>query len=310
MSVRPQKLVIYHKNCDDGFGACYAAWRALGDAAEYVAMDYKDPVDKLDVLGRDVYIVDFSFAPEVMSGPVLSKAAHITLLDHHLSAMDVWRGHLGAAAGDTLRHKTEHLDLFFDNGKSGAYLAWEFFHKGKDVPLFIRHISDGDLWRFALPGTQAFTAYLRAFPRDIPVWDGIFREMETQEGARKIIATGADINRFYEAQVQSIFDLGREVEIEMTGIADGKPVTARGLCVNASKIFCSELGHLLANKSGSFGIVWDTDGETAFCSMRSNKPFDCIPFATAKGGGGHAQACGFNVPLEKMIAAVFGGKTL
>ena len=103
---------------------------------------------------------------------------------------------------------------------------------------------------------------------------------------------------------------GRHVEIGMEGAVEGKLVTARGLCVNASKLFCSELGHMLANESGTFGIVWETDGVDAFCSMRSNAPFDCIPFAAAKGGGGHAQACGFTVPLADMIAALRGEKDL
>ena len=38
-------LVIYHANCADGFGAAFAAWRKLGDEAEYVPMDHLKATD-------------------------------------------------------------------------------------------------------------------------------------------------------------------------------------------------------------------------------------------------------------------------
>lgn len=33
-------IVIYHDHCTDGFGAAYAAWLKLGDAAQFKPMSY------------------------------------------------------------------------------------------------------------------------------------------------------------------------------------------------------------------------------------------------------------------------------
>jgi nanoRNase/pAp phosphatase (c-di-AMP/oligoRNAs hydrolase) len=34
--------------------------------------------------------------------------------------------------------------------------------------------------------------------------------------------------------------------------------------------------------------------------LRSEKGFNCIPLAESMGGGGHAQACGFKMGLERL----------
>lgn len=298
-------LIIYHKNCDDGFGAAWAAWKKLGDTADYLPMDYKTPLAEADVEGRDVTVIDFSFAPDVVYADILPRAKSLTVLDHHLSAMQTWRRHLGVAGDDAvLRHDEDRYHLFFDMDKSGAWLAWEHFHPGTPVPRMIRHISDGDLWRFAEEGTRDLYSVLRARKRDFASWDALNDRMV--KDAQAVLATGAEITAFYEQQLQQVLAAGRETAIEMTGIVDGKPVTARGLCLNTTKLFASEIGNALAAKSGTFAVVWETDGETAFCSMRSVAGFDSIPYAEAQGGGGHAQACGFSVPLARMIAALDG----
>ena len=52
-------VVIYHADCTDGFGAAFAAWKLLGNKAEYHACKHgtKPP----DVRGKTVAILDFSF---------------------------------------------------------------------------------------------------------------------------------------------------------------------------------------------------------------------------------------------------------
>ena len=42
-------LVIYHKDCTDGFGAAYSAWKLLGSKAQYHAAKHGDaPPDVFD----------------------------------------------------------------------------------------------------------------------------------------------------------------------------------------------------------------------------------------------------------------------
>lgn len=302
-------LIIYHKNCDDGFGAAYAAWRALGDTADYMPMDYEGDPATLPVDGRDVVAVDFSFSPAVTAQHILPRAKSLLILDHHLSAMSDWQQHLHQVpVNGQLSHRNDNLRVFFDMEKSGAHLSWEHFHPGTAVPRMIAHISDGDLWRFALDGTKPFYSYLRSQPRDFAAFDALCHAMETDAGA--VLDVGQKINNFYHQQLAHIRAADRAVPIEMTATVDGKAVTAQGLAVNASKVFCSELGNMLAAECGSFAIIWETDGVTAYCSMRSVDGFDSIPFAAAQGGGGHAQACGFVIPFDLLLKALRGESPL
>src|SRR3989344_3536955 len=94
----PKPLILYHgRNCPDGFGAALAAWLYYGDSAEYVGLDHGDvkSADDLPPLqGRAVYILDFSFAAEVMAA-IDERAAKLVMLDHHtspsLSCSSTWK---------------------------------------------------------------------------------------------------------------------------------------------------------------------------------------------------------------------------
>jgi len=162
-------LVIYHANCADGFGAAYAAYTVLGDEAEYVPMQYLDskltPAEAWEAFsaaipskantGREIYILDFSLPKPVMD-KLFAVSENVVWLDHHKTAFEMWCG----KAPDlffTIHKKTNnHKYILLNNYKSGAYLAWEYFHPGTEVPMFIRHIDDSDRWIFALEGTKAF----------------------------------------------------------------------------------------------------------------------------------------------------------
>ena len=114
--------VIYHANCNDGFGACYAAWKLLGNRCEYIACSHGEPPP--DVTGKKVAILDFSFNNATVK-QMIKDAEGLIVIDHHKSAM------------------VELHDIsntIFDMKKSGAMLAWEFFHPGKEPPKFIRAI--------------------------------------------------------------------------------------------------------------------------------------------------------------------------
>ena len=57
-------LIIYHKNCNDGFGSALVAWKVFGENADYYATTHsmKPP----DVTNKDVYILDFSYSKEII----------------------------------------------------------------------------------------------------------------------------------------------------------------------------------------------------------------------------------------------------
>jgi oligoribonuclease NrnB/cAMP/cGMP phosphodiesterase (DHH superfamily) len=166
-SSKPKKLCIYHGNCLDGFGAAWAVRDALGDSVDFYKGIHQQPPPVVD--GMDVYFVDFSYKKEVLAS-MLETAASITILDHHVSAEEDLCELLSNGK----------INGLFDMHKSGAMLAWEWFHPGQKAPVLIEHIQDRDLWLFKLAGTREICSALSSFPHDFDVWDKLMSVTENR----------------------------------------------------------------------------------------------------------------------------------
>jgi len=77
--------------------------------------------------------------------------------------------------------------------------------------------------------------------------------------------------------------------------------------VNAPGEFTSDVGQLLAERSGSFGVVFKVDAPGVVkVGLRAVRSFDASALAVAFGGGGHPQACGFRLTVAQ-LPALLGG---
>ena len=130
-------LVIYHADCTDGYGAAFAAWLKLGDEAEYVPMQYghKGALPYYD--DKEVYILDFSFSREDML-LIFDRARRVVWLDHHKTAFEMWCPDVPYEKGDYIFDDSGPHLITLDDNKSGALLAWEYFHPGTEVPMLIQ----------------------------------------------------------------------------------------------------------------------------------------------------------------------------
>lgn len=303
-------LVIYHADCTDGYGAAFAAWLKLGDEAEYLPMGYSDKLDpsKVQYEDRDIYILDFSFPREIMNN-LFDNARRVVWLDHHKSAFEMWC--------ETEREWYESDDgaIVLNNSKSGAYLAWEYFHPDTEVPMLIQHIDDYDRWQFKLDGTKAFNKALWSYaPWNFKDWQTRYvNKNELWSGAMQgsdltsYYEQGAAILRAHEQNVQSVVKQARKCRIPHntiesdTGAKIFDPKT--GLAANCPPFLTSDVGHELANQSGTFGLCWTLSqtGLTAKCSLRSNGDYDVSAIARAFGGGGHRNAAGFETDIETLM---------
>jgi hypothetical protein len=138
--------VFYHADCPDGFGAAYAAWLRFGAGARYRAMHHGQPWKMAEIAGHEVFILDFSFVPDVLEA-IAGLAGPVVQIDHHASARQPWADRLGKSpdGAEIFRHPALPLTVIFDLGKSGVHLAWEHFHPDRPVPLVLRHVEDVDL---------------------------------------------------------------------------------------------------------------------------------------------------------------------
>lgn len=305
-------LVIYHAHCTDGFGAAFAAWLKLGDNAEYLPMEYGQGVGaNLPMFeGREVYILDFSFPREVMDA-LFQHAKRVVWLDHHKTAFEMWCG--GVPPIGYYYSRTTALEnhyILLDNYKSGALLAWEYFHPDKEVPMLIRHIDDRDRWQFKLEGSKELHAALASLkPWTFEMWDFILAETSYRAnddtGIEDFYDNGAAILRTHNQHVQEALKQTRICTVSFKEQPPGvlqQTVFRDGLAANAPTFLASDLGHELANKSGTFGLVWSmaADGQV-HCSLRSNGEYDVSAIAKAFGGGGHRNAAGFSVEMSTLL---------
>ncbi len=282
----PSPLVLYHARCPDGFAAALAAWLFYEGRAEFRGLDHGDvkTVADLPALdGRAVYILDFSFAPELMR-EIEQRAAKLVMLDHHKSAAE-------KLTGFSCRCGVVHFDM----NKSGSRLAWEFFQPDRALPDLVRFVEDRDIWKWEFAESASFLAALDMEPYEFERW--------------------ADIASFTPALLADFKARGHAMDEKFGKLcadiaAGAEPVIFNGvpgLMVNAPGMFHSLVGDLLSRQSGTFALMWSAaKGGVIKAGLRSQRSYDCIPLAESMGGGGHAQACGFRMSAERLPELLAG----
>ena len=267
-------IVVYHGTCPDGFGAALVCWLTLGDRADY--LPYQHGMKAPDATGKHLYIVDFAFPLSVME-QLNETALSITLLDHHKTSER-------NLASFTCRCGRVHFDM----AKSGASLAWEHFHPGKPLPRLIAHIEDRDIWRWSLPDSAHFLSLIDTLPYEFEQWEPFLELSELDY--EKVVRDGELMHRKFMSLCRQIGETAVPVEL------DGH----HGLMVNIGPEFSSDVGNLLAMRSGTFALLWSLEksGELK-CSLRSVPEFDVERIAVKFGGGGHTNAAAFRMPASR-----------
>jgi len=260
-------IILYHGPfCPDGFGAAFAAWKALGNNATYIPCTHGDPPP--DVAGKHVAVFDFAFSRTVTQ-QIKQTTASFVLLDHHKSAMEDLSG---------------EPNCHFNLKKSGARLAWEFFHPGKEVPQLILYVEDRDLWNWKMDHSKEFNTAMETLPLSFVEWDKLL----TPQNVTAHIEKGTFLVNF-KAKLCS----------DVAHKAAKREWLGKSVYVVNSTLFASEIGNLLAMRPDcDFALIWNFDHEKKiYCvSVRSDtaKNVDVSAVAKLFGGGGHPAASGFS----------------
>ena len=269
-------LVIYHADCVDGFTAAWSAWRALGTEAVYLPTHHGTAPP--DVIGRNVYLLDFAW-PRATCVELAQQAESFLVLDHHKTALE------------------ELGDLPFarlDMEQSGAGLAWRHFHPAQPPPRLVLAVEDGDLWRHAIPETRSIYLRLSLEPRTFANWNAIAAQTAGAEGFHAFAEEGRFLLEEREFEVERL--LLKRYEVVLEG--------EKGLAAEGQAYYRSELGHRLAELSGTFGMVWYARGNGYHVSLRSIGDYDVERLARRFGGGGHRNAAGFTLSDRNLIQQV------
>lgn len=287
------KLCIYHGNCADGFGAAWAVRDALGDDVEFYAGIHGTPPP--DVAGRDVIIVDFSYKRPVLEA-MIENSRTLLVLDHHKTAKDDLMflppppdgGYLNPSldgsdwAEQAYRTNSSPAYAVFDMDRSGAMIAWDYFHPGKDAPKLLRHIQDRDLWRFELEGTREVQACLFSWPYDFDTWDTLMAC-----GPDALVSDGAAIERKHFKDIKE-FILVAKRSMSFAGYIVP--------CLNAPYFWSSDAGHIMCEGHPFAVCYWDEPNGRVFSLRSTDAGLDVSEIAKQFGGGGHRNAAGFKIP--------------
>jgi oligoribonuclease NrnB/cAMP/cGMP phosphodiesterase (DHH superfamily) len=300
------KYVFYHADCADGFGAAFCAWQALQNSAEYIPVKYGQIRTLSDVINlpnvtptedSEFYILDFSFPKNVME-ELFKGAKRVVWLDHHKTAFEMYDlpvGQFEEVIGN------RHVEL--DNDRSGALITWDYFNPNTYPPEIIRMIDDRDRWQFKLDWTKEFGEAIWAHsPWSFEQWQTLY---EDQLALSSVIRDGEVLLKAKQTRVNSKIQYTRRCDVSAGMVGDllklPNDVNLTGLVVNTDQDI-SEIGHQLALKSGTYGLVWYLGSDNKVkCSFRSNGDYDVSAIAKAFGGGGHKNAAGANVELSTLI---------
>ena len=266
--------VIYHADCTDGFGAAYSAWKLLGNRAEYHACKHGNPPP--DVKDKNVAILDFSFSNAVTK-QMIEEASALIVIDHHKSAV------------------VELHDIsntIFDMSRSGARLAWDFFHPGKEAPKFIDYIQDRDLWNWELPYSKEFAAAFDMVPFEFEE----FEKFEDDSVFDDAVKRGSYVLAYSKTVVKKVCEKATSRKFEEMDV----------MVVNASH-WMSEIGSRLSPDC-DFAMIWfwDHEAKETKVSLRAfHETVDVSEIAKRFGGGGHKKAAGFQLPAGQHVEDLF-----
>lgn len=307
-------VVNFHGNCYDGFGAMWSAKRALeimGNPdyanAEYAASSYGN--DRTDY--KDKLLVYVDYCPKRKVIDELSKNNLVLVLDHHKTAQEDLKGidkdgnkiagvePLPEIDTNFEDYHTQYKQglrgayALFDMNRSGAGIAYDYFNQGTEKrPNLIKFIEDRDLWKFKYgDSSKAFHAFLLSQPFDYDVWTKVFEQAESHDGLEKIINKGMAVLEYGNQLVKNIVETAKVYETN--GI--------RYAYFNTTSHW-AEVGEHAVEKLGvdySISLTFDAMKNQIRGSIRGKAGKDCTKLAGSFGGGGHAGAAGFQVPISE-----------
>jgi uncharacterized protein len=257
--------ILYHANCPDGFGAAWSAWRKFGEEAHYLPVKHGQALPEIPDQA-EVYILDFAYDRQTLID--LAARVKLQVLDHHKTALADLEGLPFAE---------------FDMQRSGAVMAWQFFHPEQEIPLILQYVQDQDIWTWALPDAKEICTALGLYPMDFAVWSSLDIDVLRKEG---------QITLRYKDQL--IANLCQRVDwVKIQGY--------RVPAVN-TPLFASELGNTLCLKypEAAFAVSYSDQKGLRKFSLRSIGEFDVSAICGVYGGGGHRNASGFALSLESV----------
>jgi len=294
-------IVIYHGGCRDGFCSAwvYNKFRSANSIVNNVLDDSKIEYhpgyygqEPPDVKDKNVVILDFCYPLEVMI-EIVKHCKSLVWLDHHKTAEPFIK-----FLHEEMKPFSPILDRVkydFDNSRSGAGIAWDYFFPNQPRPWLVDYVEDRDLWNKKLQYSDEINSFIACLEFNFDVWNqyesltigdaaisGKVAIMKTEQYVREVCKNVyfADI---VHPQFKNQWDTPTHYKIPT---------------VNICQVDCSEVLHELCSRHTlkPFAMYWFKrhDGMYQY-GLRSIGDFDVSNVAKLFNGGGHRNASGFQL---------------
>jgi len=267
-------VIFYHGGCNDGFGAAYAAWKKFGDTVEYVPLNRGGEPPYESARDAISYFLDFTYEQPVMDRFV-EVAANVIALDHHEGVEGITRS---------------MPESVFDSARSGAGIAWDYFHPGEPIPKLLAHVQDDDLFRFALPDTRPIMTYMEVQPQEFELWDDIASKLADAKWQAEMLATANTYWEYFQKLAEISATHAKLVAFEGYEILFAH--------THNLKSMKSLVGNMLARKKGPLALVVSAHPNGFGVSIRGDGTVDVAKMAQRFGGNGHTDSAGFLIKRE------------
>jgi hypothetical protein len=272
--------ILYHGNCPDGFGAALSAWIKYGDNAIYTPVFHNEKPPQIQ--SKEVIMIDFCYPLDVMES-IARQAESFTIIDHHAGISHV------IEKIESLPNVKAVCDL----NHSGAYLAWEYFHPGIEVPKLLKFIEDRDCHFNKMENAQAALMWIDTQPFVFSLWKAFANF--TDEVWDKIVSYNQPMVKKFNSMAM------KAAKQSVKTTLGGYPAA---FCFGTEET-ASDIALNLAEMVSGVGIVFVLQSSGSIkASLRTKEDINLIPIAQKLGGNGHPYAAAFPCSPEKLAFAL------
>lgn len=316
-----KEYILYHQikigiDCPDGIAAAWAIAQNSPSFKDRHPVDYLigavygEPVT-LPKNADKVYIVDFSLPIKILN-EWTDRNVEVILIDHHKTAAEMLGG-----VGDFTKffhRQIGKLSLTFDLNHSAAVLGWQQSTGEKTkVPAMLSYVEDRDLWRWKLPYSrevnEAMGHYRWKSRTKQELWSTYDRwsRLTAEQLIEELRPLGEQLLAPKRAEVDRLAATAHPI--------DHAGLKARGLVLNAdgsANRLISDLSEkIYTTQDCQFTILLANDLKISFRSNNTSADggFDVSKLAAELGGGGHRNAAGATIDMDRAIS-IFGRNRL
>lgn len=279
------EYIFYHGSDFDGMCSGAIMKRFCEPETKLYAFEYayEFPEDFTPMPDDTVYFVDVTANPysRILD---LAMKTNVVVIDHHKSFIE-WAAE---NVPDTIRNK-----WVLDTKQSGCMLCWQYANPGKQLPRAVWLFGHYDIWDNA--DQEQWNNVILPFQygaRGIKIdddesWNILLNDDLSQLVIDNIISKGKILLEYIKASNASVV---KKHSFETT--FEGYKV----LACNTHNFSSQTFEYLWDETKYDFMVAFEfSRGEKYWVSLYTSKAdLDLSKIASKYGGGGHAQACGFN----------------